>query len=89
VATPDGSIVTSYTGPDAEQMTVGGELNKLASNVGFGRIFSGIHWRSDVAQGMQLGEAVAISLLRDQAGLYNEDYHGFTFTKFNGEKITV
>jgi membrane-associated phospholipid phosphatase len=89
VATPDGIGVTPYTGPDAEQMTVGGELNKLASNVGFGRIFSGIHWRSDVAQGMLLGEAVAISLLRDQADLYNEDYHGFTFTKFNGEKITV
>ena len=89
VATPDGRGVTAYTGPDAGQMTVGGELNKLASNVGFGRVFAGIHWRQDVVQGMLLGEQVAISLLRDQAHLYNEDYHGFTFTTFNGEKITV
>ena len=89
VATPDGRGVTRYTGSDAGQMTVGGELNKLASNVGFGRVFAGIHWRQDVVQGMLLGEQVAISLLRDQAHLYNEDYHGFTFTRFNGEKITV
>jgi membrane-associated phospholipid phosphatase len=89
VATPDGKGLTPYTGADAAQMTVGGELNKLASNVGFGRIFAGIHWRPDAEQGMRLGEAVAISLLRDQSNLYNEDYRGFTFTKFNGEKITV
>ena len=36
-----------------------------------------------------LGEAVAISLLRDQAHLYNENYTGFTFTGFNGNTITV
>jgi hypothetical protein len=40
-------------------------------------------------QGMLLGEAVAISLLRDQGHLYNEHYTGFTFTKFDGTKITV
>jgi hypothetical protein len=87
--TSDGVSVASYTGSDAIQMTVGGELNKLASNVGFGRAFAGIHWRQDVQQAMLLGEAVAISLLRDQAHLYNENYTGFTFTSFNGQTITV
>jgi hypothetical protein len=77
------------TGSDAGQITVGGELNKLASNVGFGRIDAGIHWRQDIQQGMLLGEAVAVSLLRDQAHLYNENYTGFTFTGFNGNTITV
>ena len=38
---------------------------------------------------MLLGEAVAISLLRDQGHLYNEHYTGFTFTKIDGTKITV
>ncbi|MGA6972054.1 MAG: vanadium-dependent haloperoxidase [Candidatus Binatus sp.] len=87
--TSDGLSVVPYTGSDAGQMTVGGELNKLASNVGFGRVFAGIHWREDIQQAMLLGEAVAISLLRDQAHLYNENYTGFTFTSFNGETVTV
>ncbi len=87
--TSDGLSTVPYTGSDASQMTVGGELNKLASNVGFGRVSAGIHWRQDVHQGMLLGEAVAISLLRDQAHLYNENYTGFTFTSFNGNTIKV
>jgi membrane-associated phospholipid phosphatase len=87
--TSDGLSVTPYTGSDASQITVGGELNKLASNVGFGRCGSGIHWRQDIVQGMLLGEAVAISLLRDQAHLYNENYTGFTFTDFSGNQVTV
>jgi membrane-associated phospholipid phosphatase len=88
--TEDGSKPVPYGGSDADQLTVGGELNKLASNVGFGRVFSGIHWRDDIKWGMLLGEQVAINLLRDQAHLYNENYTGFTFTKFDGmTKVTV
>jgi len=87
--TDNGSAPVPYTGSDANQITVGGELNKLGFNVGFGRVFSGIHWREDIQQGMLLGEQVAINLLRDQTHLYNENYTGFTFTKFDGTKITV
>jgi hypothetical protein len=36
-----------------------------------------------------LGEAVAISILRDQRHIYNEPFEGFTFTKFDGTTITV
>ena len=52
-------------------MTVNGELNKLAHNVSFGHgIHAGIHWRSDTDSSIQLGEAVAISILQDRALTY-------------------
>ena len=54
-----------------------------------GRNFAGIHWRSDYTESLKLGEAVAISLLRDQRLIYKEDFAGFTFTKFDGTRITV
>jgi hypothetical protein len=54
-----------------------------------GRNHAGIHWRSDYIDALLLGEAVTISVLRDQRATYTEDFHGFTFTKFDGTTITV
>jgi len=84
--TPDGLGLIPYTGPS---LTVGGELNKLAANVAIGRDIAGVHWRSDATESLKLGEAVAISVLRDHRGCYNEEFAGFTFTKFDGTTVTV
>ena len=89
VASDDGQSLLAYTGADAGQITVGGELNKLADNVALGRNMAAVHWRSDAAQSLLLGEALAISILRDQRHIYNEPFDGFTFTKFDGTTITV
>ncbi len=89
VPTADGLALESYTGADAAQITLTGELNKLASNIAQGRNIAGVHWRSDATQSMLLGEAVAISILRDQKRCYNESFGGFAFTKFDGTGITV
>jgi hypothetical protein len=89
VAADDGQHLLPYTGSDAGQITVGGELNKLANNVALGRDMAAVHWRSDADQALLLGEAVAISILRDQRSTYNEPFGGFTFTKFDGTVITV
>ena len=70
-------------------MTVGGELNKLAANVAIGRNFAGVHWRSDYQESLTLGEAVAISVLKDSKPCYNEAFSGFTFTRFDATRITV
>ncbi|HMK31826.1 MAG TPA: vanadium-dependent haloperoxidase [Terriglobales bacterium] len=43
----DGLSLQPYNGADAAQMTLTGELHKLAANVGIGRDHAGIHWRSD------------------------------------------
>jgi len=89
VASDDGQSLLPYAGPDAGQITVGGELNKLANNVALGRDIGGVHWRSDAEQSLLLGEAVTISVLRDQRATYNEPFNGFTFTKFDGRTVTV
>jgi hypothetical protein len=85
----DGLALIPYAGADAGQITVGGELDKIAANIAVGRNIAGVHWRSDYTQSVLLGEALAISILQDQKVTYNEDFQGFTFTKFDGTKITV
>ena len=76
-----------YTGGDV--LTVGGELNKIVSNIGQGRNIAGVHWRTDTTEATYLGEQVAISMLEDMAATYSEPFGGFKLTKFNGEQITV
>ncbi len=86
VPSSDGTTREPYVGPP---LTVGGELNKLASNISQGRNIAGVHWRTDGTESNLLGEEVAISILRDQRATYNEPFNGFTFTKFDGTTITV
>jgi len=83
-----GTELVAYTEADANQLTVGGELNKLASNIGFGRDFAGVHWRSDFTASMLRGEDVAISVLEDWGFTYNENFAGFEFIDFRGVKRT-
>ncbi len=78
-----------YPGSDAGDLTVGGELNKIASNVAQGRNTAGVHWRSDATESLKLGEQIAIGILKDQRACYNEAFNGFSLTKFDGTTITV
>jgi hypothetical protein len=89
VPTSDGLSLEPYTGGDAGQITVNGELNKLAHNISFGHgIHPGIHWRSDTDSSIQLGEALAISVLQDRALTYNEKFT-VNFTKIDGTTATI
>jgi hypothetical protein len=89
VPTSDGLSLVPYTGSDAGQLTVNGELNKLGHNVSFGHgIHAGIHWRSDTDTSLLLGEAVALSFLRDRAKTYNEPFT-VELTKFDGTTATI
>ncbi|HEU0207360.1 MAG TPA: vanadium-dependent haloperoxidase [Candidatus Udaeobacter sp.] len=89
VPSSDGLSLLPYTGGDAGQITVNGELNKLANNVSFGHgIHAGIHWRSDTDSSIKLGEAVAISVLQDRALTYNEKFT-VNLTKIDGTIATI
>lgn len=81
-----GNTLIPWTG---EPLTVEGELNKLASNVSQGRNIAGVHWRTDANGANALGEATAISILRDMRGNYREPFNGYTFNKFDGTTVTV
>ena len=85
----DGLTLQPYVGADAGAITVGGELNKLASNIGLGRNHAAVHWRSDFESSARLGEQVAISVLQDQKYTYNEAFAGFMFTAFDGQKVNI
>ena len=69
VGESDADVLTDYAGPDGEILTVGGETNKLAANIGLGRSHAGVNFRSDYEQSLMLGEEVAIGVLRDQRQL--------------------
>jgi hypothetical protein len=89
VPTDDGLSLVPYTGSDAGQLTVNGELNKLGHNVSFGHgVHAGIHWRSDTDTSLRLGEAVALSYLHDKARTYNEPFT-VQLTKFDGTIATI
>jgi len=89
VPTSDGLTLEPYTGADAGQLTVNGELNKLGHNVSFGHgIHAGIHWRSDTDTSLLLGEAVALSFLKNRAKTYNEPFT-IHITKFDGSVATI
>ncbi|MFZ1134602.1 MAG: vanadium-dependent haloperoxidase [Candidatus Korobacteraceae bacterium] len=89
IPSADGLSLEPYNGADSGQMTVNGELHKLAHNISFGHgIHAGIHWRSDTDYSILLGEAVALSFLQDQAFTYEEDF-AVALTKLDGTSVTI
>ncbi len=76
----------------AAELTIEGELNKLAMNVAMGRSIGGVHWRTDNARSLTLGEALAAQILADITTDANE-HPVFEFRSFsrlsNGEPKRV
>jgi hypothetical protein len=89
VPSDDGLSLVSYTGPG--ELRVGGEMDKLAANIALGRDHAAVHWRSDYAQSLILGEKLAVSILKDQLDTFNEAGQiktlGWKFTGFDGKQI--
>lgn len=85
-------------GPDATganlvpvpyNLTVGGELDKLAYNVALGRNIAGVHWRTDGHESILMGEQVAIDFLRDYKKTYHERFVGWSFLDFEGRRVNL
>jgi hypothetical protein len=85
----DGLSLNTYTGADANDLDINGELNKLAYNISFGHgIHAGIHFRSSTYWSILLGEQVALSVLQDRAKSYNEPFT-ISIKKFDGTTATI
>jgi hypothetical protein len=74
---------------DKSKITVAGEINKLASNIAFGRNWAGVHYRTDGTQGILLGEKIAMSYMADAMStcVHNDkegNYPVLKFRKFDG-----
>jgi hypothetical protein len=65
-ALPAGCEITISETHPATNVTVDGEINKLAENIAFGRNWAGIHYRSDGLDGLALGEKIAIEFMEDR-----------------------
>ena len=89
LASTDGLSLVAYTGSDAGQMTVGGELNKLAGNIALFRNAAGVHWRSDYTESLRLGEAVAIRMLQEMSIGFNEDSAYFEVTRLDNLPVRI
>jgi len=84
----DGTKLERLSGPDADFLNVGSELNKLVMNIGLGRCIAGVHWRSDFDASVKLGEQVALQYLVEQIGCLNEP-HSYTLSLFDGSIVKV
>jgi len=89
IPSDDGTKLKQYNGPGKNDLTLGGELNKLAANIAIGRNMAGVHYRSDYIQSVKLGEMVAIDtlqnnkigILQDQRNTYLERNYSLTIKK--------
>lgn len=87
VASKNGCGLTSVpvydeTGAAAE-LTIEGELNKLASNISIGRNWAGVHYYSDYWESLKMGEQIALGILEEQKLGFRENF-SMTIPLFGG-----
>lgn len=86
----DGTQLIPYVpGKDGPPLTIGGELNKLCSNITFGRNILGVHYRIDTNEGNRVGEECVIRSLAEQKATLPHVSYSLNLTRFNGEKVTI
>ncbi len=85
-ANPDGTQLTNAANRD--NMTISGELNKLAANISIGRNMAGVHYYTDYYESLRMGERVATGILIEQMKHYNEPVE-FSFESFDGDFVHI
>lgn len=78
---------------NATAPTIHGEARKLGENYGMGRVVGGLHYLSDVRQGLMLGQRVAEQVLREAKAeartLGLEEWGSTTFEGYDGTVVSI
>ncbi|MBP0616408.1 hypothetical protein [Jiella mangrovi] len=69
-------------------LTLIGELNKLAANISIARNIAGVHYYIDYYASLRLGERVAVGILEEQLLTYPEPV-SMRFESFDGDRIVL
>lgn len=69
-------------------LTVGGELNKVCSNVSIGRNWAGVHYYSDYIESVRMGEEIAIGILEEQKLTFGETF-SMQLERFDGSMTYI
>ena len=85
VPNDDGTKLINKSGIE---LTVQGELDKLAANISIGRNMAGVHYYSDYYDSLRMGERIAVGILMEQAPTYGDETE-VTFDSFDGDRIVV
>lgn len=84
-ALADGSALEQI---DAGEMTLEGELNKLAANISIARNMAGVHYYSDYYDSLRMGERIAVGMLLEQLAGYDERV-ALEFRSFDGDVLRI
>lgn len=76
------------TNDNLKELTVEGELNKLASNIAIGRNWAGVHYFTDYIESLRIGEKIAIGILQEQKLCYSEPF-SMTVPLFDGSTVSI
>lgn len=87
-ATPDGQELTEVSDGREKDVTLEGELNKLAANISIGRNMAGVHYYADYYDSLRMGERVAVGILLEQMQSYDE-LVTIRFRSFDGDLIEL
>ena len=72
----------------SSDITIAGELNKLAANISIARNMGGVHFYSDYYDSARMGERIATSIILEQMFHYDEPVE-FDFHSFDGDYIHI
>jgi hypothetical protein len=95
---PVGMVQANDTGMElvpanATAPTIHGEARKLGENYGMGRVVGGLHYLSDVRQGLLLGQRVAEQVLREAKAeahaLGLEEWGSISFEGYDGTVVSI